>query len=1127
MLFRLLSVRGRSLCGLAALVLSILPAALAAPTPAEAPRPAETLTLGKETQEHPIKAGEAHAWQVGVAPGTAVLVTIDQHSIGLVAEVRRPGVAAPVVFGAGNDNWGPVVLLLEAAGEHRIEVRPRDKAPWPGRYTMRAEAVPSAGARHDALALMSLAGREAVPGIPKFRKQATATYSQALAAWRALGERGWEAEALTCVAILEDRSGDFKPAARDFEAALALWRELADSRREAESLNWLANLYLGSQGPAKTRKTWENALALWQGLGESIEEAHIQSNLCALDRQVGELETALACFQKNLPLFQQIGAVAQEAAILSYLGGIYDDLDRLDEAQASYQQALDLWRSMGDRDGEASMLNNLGTIHRELGEWQEALHFYNQSWEILIDLDDRSLTGTVLNNLGVAYNVLGKQQRALVFLQSALKLYRDADLRSRQIVTLNNLGTAWRGLGNWEKALVFHQQAFELARSLSDVQQQANSRARLAEVHLDRGDPTAALRELDAVVLLLGEKGSHSLRIKTLHLRGRALTLADHAREALPALQQALKGRRELHDPAGEAETLDALAEAERSLGLTADALSHTQEAVDLVEQMRSAFLGAPDLRASFLAARRRSFSLLIDLLMARHTADPGKGYDQAAFQISERARARSLLDALRAGGAGPTASTASPSSLAQRSALLHRLSVTAYQRRQASGGAAEALEKEIDQTLTEIDNVEGEIRQSDPHFKALSAPPPVSPEEVAGDLEPGTMLLEYSLGEERSFLWAIEAGRIRSYVLPSQAKIEPLARRAYQEMSAVESGSVHRGEALTALSRILLRQVWSDRTNGSQPLRRLVVVPDGALALLPFATLPVPNPGRRWEAPGDRKPLLERVEVVSIPSATTLTAQRRLLRDRAPAPQLATVFADPVFAADDPRLPHRAAVSGKRPRKVIANGSLLPGEDARGLPRSLQRLQATQGEAEAIRDLAPAGKVRLDLGLDASREAVLAGGLRDYRILHFATHAVADTESPELSGLVLSQVDAAGRPREGFLGLSDIYDLDLDADLVVLSGCQTALGKEVRGEGLIGLTRGFQFAGVPRVVASLWRVEDRATAKLMTRFYQAMWRRHLAPAAALREAQLWLRRDPRYKNPHSWAGFVLQGEWR
>ena len=167
-------------------------------------------------------------------------------------------------------------------------------------------------------------------------------------------------------------------------------------------------------------------------------------------------------------------------------------------------------------------------------------------------------------------------------------------------------------------------------------------------------------------------------------------------------------------------------------------------------------------------------------------------------------------------------------------------------------------------------------------------------------------------------------------------------------------------------------------------------------------------------------------------------------------------------------------------------------------------------------------------LDFAASREAVLSGGLRAYRVVHFATHGGRRHSATRSSPAWCSRWSTPpAAPQEGFLGLPDIYDLDLDADLVVLSGCRTALGKEVRGEGLMGLTRGFLYAGVPRVVASLWRVQDRATAELMTRFYRALWQDGLPPAAALREAQRSLRREPRYRDPYSWAGFVLQGDWR
>jgi CHAT domain-containing protein len=335
--------------------------------------------------------------------------------------------------------------------------------------------------------------------------------------------------------------------------------------------------------------------------------------------------------------------------------------------------------------------------------------------------------------------------------------------------------------------------------------------------------------------------------------------------------------------------------------------------------------------------------------------------------------------------------------------------------------------------------------------------------------------------------------------------------------VSTVEAGAGRRDGSAEALGRILLGPVWGDVAG----LRRLVVVPDGALHYVPFSALLVPDPGKSWEAPEVQKRLLEHHEVVFIPSATTLALQRRRLERRSPAPQWVAVFADPVFAADDPRL---AGPSAAGPPVSASSALQRSGSDLLPL---FERLPSSRREAATIASLAPAGQVWTALDLKASRETVLSGRLREYRIIHFATHAVADVRNPEMSGLVLSLVDAAGQPRDGFLGLSDLYELDLAADLVVLSGCRTALGKEVRGEGLMGLTRGFLYAGVPRAAAGLWRVEDRTTAELMSRFYQALWRDGLPAAAALRQAQLSLSKEPRYRPPYSWAGFVLQGDWR
>ena len=183
--------------------------------------------------------------------------------------------------------------------------------------------------------------------------------------------------------------------------------------------------------------------------------------------------------------------------------------------------------------------------------------------------------------------------------------------------------------------------------------------------------------------------------------------------------------------------------------------------------------------------------------------------------------------------------------------------------------------------------------------------------------------------------------------------------------------------------------------------------------------------------------------------------------------------------------------------------------------------------EADLIAALASRGRPLKALDFEASRATATSPELGQYRILHFATHSLLNNQQPELSGIVLSLVDKQGRPQDGFLRLYEIYNLKLEADLVVLSACQTALGKEIKGEGLVGLTRGFMYAGTPRVVASLWKVSDEATAELMKRFYQKMLKDGLRPAAALRAAQVSMLKEKPWTPAYYWAGFVLQGEWR
>jgi CHAT domain-containing protein len=314
---------------------------------------------------------------------------------------------------------------------------------------------------------------------------------------------------------------------------------------------------------------------------------------------------------------------------------------------------------------------------------------------------------------------------------------------------------------------------------------------------------------------------------------------------------------------------------------------------------------------------------------------------------------------------------------------------------------------------------------------------------------------------------------------------------------------------------------------------KRLVVVAPGALSYLPFAALPAPEDEKRLA--GDYEPLIAKHEVVSVPSASVLSIIRHETAGRQRAAKSVAVLADPVFEESDPRLesakkgnssgePAAAPASDAERSELMRAIRTMNFSEARA---GFTRLPFSRQEAASIFALTPRGTGLKATDFNASRDLAKSRELSQYRILHFATHGLLNSERPELSGLIFSLVDQKGRQQDGFLRLHEIYNLQLNADLVVLSACETGLGKEIKGEGLIGLTRGFMYAGVPRVVASLWKVDDFATAELMKLFYQRMLKDGLPAGAALRAAQLELSRQKRWASPYYWAGFVLHGEWK
>ncbi|NJM69986.1 MAG: CHAT domain-containing protein [Scytonema sp. RU_4_4] len=521
---------------------------------------------------------------------------------------------------------------------------------------------------------------------------------------------------------------------------------------------------------------------------------------------------------------------------------------------------------------------------------------------------------------------------------------------------------------------------------------------------------------------------------------------------------------------------------------------------------------------------------------------NPSKGYDAEALHISERSRARGLIELLTEARAN-IRKGADPKLLAEERRLQFllearqkRLLSLSESNTKVSEPQAAALNREIANLLNQYRELEIKIRRTSPKYAALKYPNPLTLPQIQQQLDKDTLLLQYSLGEERSYLWAVTPNSVQSYELPGRKEIEQKVedlRKLLQDPGMNGVSPEQTAKVAQQLSQLILAPVAKDLGQ-----KRLLIVADGALQYIPFTVLTVPKSSVR---PENYQPLLLNHEIVSLPSATTIDILRQELKGRQKAPKTLAILADPVFSRTDERVKGVTEScfldkNDQRATGAFQNTSSAVDLEKSALRRAIRdinmgnipRLCGTRKEAEEIMKLLPQSNRLHAFDFDANYTWATNPQLSQYRYLLFATHGILNEKNPELSGIVLSQVDKNGnQQKKGFLQLPDLFNLNYPAELLVLSACQTGLGKEVKGEGLVGLTRGLMYAGAARVVVSLWKVDDEATSKLMSEFYKEILQQGKTPAAAMRAAQLKMWKQEEWRNPYSWAAFTLQGEWR
>lgn len=799
----------------------------------------------------------------------------------------------------------------------------------------------------------------------------------------------------------------------------------------------------------------------------------------------------------------------------SYYQGRHGDSFR--EIEASFREAVGLWRSAGHVVGEADALLKLGQLHFNSGYKQEAIAFFRDALPLYERTRSRQREAVLRNELGRLSLELGFPADAEQYHRSALLAAREAGDAGEEGAALTNLCKLDAKRSEFARALAECEEVLPLWRNQRDVIREVEVLNLLGRLYVDLGQAGRGLdQHSQALTLTQGKPQLVKLKARTWTHIGDAYLALSRPQLAILYYRKALKVQREQDDQKYEALTLNNLALAYYSSKNYRDANAALGRAIILLGQQKNlreqtaAFANLGWILDELDKPRDAMESHSQALKLAREINYPAVEVS-ALFGMawSERNR-RNLVTAQGFVEQAIAVSEAQLGNVDQKDLrttfiagrqnfynLLVNIRMERHRLQPSAGHDISAFEaSEGARAFSLRETLNGRF-----------TPPRLTTRDIQRILDPDTILLEYFLGDPYSYLFVVTSTDFTSYTLASETVLVGLAREVHRLLPQSHKRE-RRAEAIkksTALGRLLFAQVAS-RIGG----KRLVVVAPPALQYVSFSALPnpavrtIPNTG--WP-----EAMIERHEIVTVPSVSIIAPLRGARMSDAAPSKLLAMLSDPVNSSRDERL------EGVDPEISMAAPEL----------EVLERLEYSDDEADRIVELFPPGSYFEAHGFDVTRDLIVSGSLSSYQILHFATHGHLDFEDAGGSGLVMSRYDRQGRRIDGLLRARDIEPLDLSADLVVLSACGTALGKEIPGEGLVGLTHAFFSAGVPRVIVSLWNVDDQSTSDLMADFYRNLLKSGISPSAALRQAQLSMMKRPGRSAPTFWAGFVLQGDWK
>jgi len=732
-------------------------------------------------------------------------------------------------------------------------------------------------------------------------------------------------------------------------------------------------------------------------------------------------------FPESLDKLQRAEALARQLNDIDVLkqtkqmqGNALRNLGRADEALRDFDEWFRLNRQLPNPEPEGSVTRLVAIVYREMGDTDKSEALTRKALALARREGNSQLEAGCLLSLGALYKDRGRYGDAIPWHEQAFALAEHEKLPTLQAEILNSWGDAEHHLGRLEQAEEHFQRALEFARSVGYLGLEAQATVRSGEVEMARGRYAGAI---------------------ALYARGSELY-------------------HQLGDPLLRRLDVEMYwARAERAAGHPEEALLHYRNAVSQVVRLEELTVPTELARALPQAQDREAYEETVDLLMELKRPEE-------ALAVADSGRARAFVDLLN------------------ESKIDLRSSLTSEQRNreeelQRQVAAHRSQPPELTQALSRLEDFYLELRRSNPAYAQLRRPGVASPEDITRELaNSDTAFVEYMLGTARSFAWVVTSQGLHAVVLPPRAGIEPSLKSYRDLVSKPVTGltSPRHERQERQLSRDLYRLLIAPLQQNLDGAKHLLIVPDGALAYLPFEALI--DPGGRL--------LIEKRTVAYSQSASASLMLRALVQQMAPPEANALVIGDPVY-----------------------KGS------------ALAPIPYTRDEAMAIAGQFPRGRSELRLGPAATESALKQTDLSRFGYLHFAVHGLVDDNEPARSGLALSH--DAGSAEDGILRAEEIARLRMNAQLVVLSGCRTADGKLLDGEGLLTISRSFYYAGAHNVVATLWNVDDASTTQFMKSFYRQIGA-GLSPEDALQQAKVEMARGSRslWRNPWFWSPFVI-----